>query len=177
MTGRVYFIRDVDMRGPIKIGFSAIPEQRLRVLMQWSPVPLELVAEVPGTRALESNLHDVFADAHLHHEWFHPVRSLVEGIDRLRSGYPVEEAFDLNAISGRVRPSSHPWTAEQSLRNEIFHGLRRAARAFHAAGVSAPDDIKVAIAFVDAWRPGHSTPPDEHDIRELRRWTRARPAA
>lgn len=66
----VYFLRPVGMAGPIKIGCTQHIDQRFRTMTYWSPFPLEMVLAVPGTTALEAELHARFADLRLHHEWF-----------------------------------------------------------------------------------------------------------
>lgn len=92
----VYFLRPVGEKGPIKIGYSDQPERRLKEMMMWSPLPLELIASVPGDRGLESLLHRSFSDAKTHWEWFRPIPELLEAIDRLVAGRPPHEAFDLS---------------------------------------------------------------------------------
>ena len=42
----VYFIKPVGMEGPIKIGCSIMPTERLEGLAVWSPFPLEIVAAI-----------------------------------------------------------------------------------------------------------------------------------
>lgn len=103
-TGKyVYFLRRKDGVGPVKIGCSRVPESRLNIHMMWSPYPLEIVAKVPGGHDLERNLHDCFADAHSHSEWFFPDERLLAAMRRIASGTPVAEAVDLNDRRGMVR--------------------------------------------------------------------------
>jgi len=108
---QVYFLKPVGHAGPIKIGVSNNADGRLATYAAWSPLPLELLATVPGSFALERNLHEVFAHAHSHLEWFHPVDELLRGIHALQRGVPVEQAFDLSNRTG-----------------SIFHTARRKAR-------------------------------------------------
>ncbi len=82
----VYFLRPVGAAGPIKIGLSRYPETRLRVLMAWSPLQLEIAAQTPGDRDLEMRLHGAFIGAWTHGEWFRPVRPLTSLIDAVRGG-------------------------------------------------------------------------------------------
>ena len=53
--GMVYFMRRADGIGPIKIGHSKSPSQRLRSTQIWSPEILEVVASAPGTFLDERN--------------------------------------------------------------------------------------------------------------------------
>lgn len=103
MSKFVYFIKPVGLSGPIKIGSSCEPEGRLSQLADWSPWPLEILARIPGTLALERQLHGCFAHAHQHREWFAPDPDLVAGISALRDGAPIEVAFDLSKQSGSIR--------------------------------------------------------------------------
>jgi hypothetical protein len=75
----VYFIRAAD--GMVKIGTSTNVLKRVKDLASQSPVPLELVAVVPGNTTDEAALHDRFNDARDHGEWFRPVPELLEFID------------------------------------------------------------------------------------------------
>lgn len=65
MPGKsIYFIRPVGQRGPIKIGCSYLPLDRLRGLCQWSPLPLEVVATCDGQHhGVERRLHLMFRTA------------------------------------------------------------------------------------------------------------------
>lgn len=54
----------------VKIGFTANLEQRLKEIQAMCPVPLELLATVPGGRAREAALHREFAGDRVHGEWF-----------------------------------------------------------------------------------------------------------
>jgi hypothetical protein len=74
---RVYFLRPVGQRGPIKIGCSCFPEGRMDWFTLWSPQPLELVCSVPGKHADEKTLHGMFHADHLHGEWFGPSAELL----------------------------------------------------------------------------------------------------
>lgn len=98
----VYFIRQVGGVGPIKIGCAYDARERLRYLMEWSPVRLEVILTIPGELALEKNLHNCFADAHSHSEWFHPVPRLLNAIADMQDGVPVSEAVDLSDKRGNI---------------------------------------------------------------------------
>jgi len=87
----IYFLRPVGALGPIKIGCSDIPMERLRTFARWSPAPLEIAAIVPGSLSIESWLHNRFRDAHSHLEWYRPTPELVA---------LVREAAETDAIPG-----------------------------------------------------------------------------
>lgn len=103
MSGFVYFVRMVDRVGPIKIGYSWRPEERLKALVTWSPYELEIAATVFGEPALEAKVHNHFFDCHSHREWFHPHPRLLASIEALRAGVPVGEAIDLRDERGDLR--------------------------------------------------------------------------
>lgn len=68
----VYF---AEAGGRVKIGWTAKdPQQRLRDLTIGSPFPLRLLAALevePGRgRTVEAAFHELFADEHVHGEWF-----------------------------------------------------------------------------------------------------------
>ena len=94
----VYFARQLGGFGPVKIGCSGWPERRLVDLMQWSPIPLEIVAKMPGNEALEWRFHARFLDQHSHREWFHPSRQLDETILQVRAG-----TFDTSTLPAPLR--------------------------------------------------------------------------
>lgn len=93
--GRVYFMRPVGADGPVKIGFSFAPEQRLYAYASWSPYPLEIAAMVPGTISTESQFHALFDAHHSHHEWFHAAPEISAVIDAIKA-----ETFDMDSLPG-----------------------------------------------------------------------------
>src|SRR3546814_12248774 len=54
---RVYFIRPIGQAGPVKIGCSVGPNKRRHELEKWTPVPLEIVAEIDGGFDIERRYH------------------------------------------------------------------------------------------------------------------------
>ena len=99
----IYFVKPIDQAGPIKIGITNDMKVRMQSFTRYSPVRLEMAVSVPGTLAIERSLHERFAYAHSHFEWFHPVDPLVSGIEGLKSGLPIEQAFDLSVKTGSIR--------------------------------------------------------------------------
>lgn len=91
----VYFMRQIGTVSPVKIGFSAQPEGRLRDMMAWSPEPLEIFWRTPGGRDLELNLHQSFARCHSHGEWFRPDAAMFLSLHKMVTGAPIAEAVDL----------------------------------------------------------------------------------
>lgn len=73
---RVYFIRRADGEGPIKIGCSDVPDERLYVFATWHPYKLEILAAAPGGFDQENALHRYFDGSRVHGEWFEPTPEL-----------------------------------------------------------------------------------------------------
>ena len=89
----VYFIKPVDMLGPIKIGRSVSPDGRRATLETWCPFPLEIVAEMAGPKELERRFHAYFLDLHIRHEWFRVSNELQAVMREIADG-----TFDLGAL-------------------------------------------------------------------------------
>jgi hypothetical protein len=64
----VYFIGGEN--GPVKIGTTGDPGGRLDMMQIGSPVPLKMLALVPGNEATERRYHRQFEASRLHGEWF-----------------------------------------------------------------------------------------------------------
>jgi hypothetical protein len=84
--GFVYFLRPVGAQGPVKIGCSSVPLDRLRNQMNWSPLPLELAASLPGGLQLEWAFHAKFLHLHTHSEWFREDPELTATIEAIKAG-------------------------------------------------------------------------------------------
>ncbi|WP_066781902.1 GIY-YIG nuclease family protein [Sphingomonas sp. CCH5-D11] len=78
-----YFIGGDD--GPVKIGFSAKPESRLRDLQVGSPYPLKVLATIGSGARMEALYHREFASSRLHGEWFERTPALLAEITRLNT--------------------------------------------------------------------------------------------
>lgn len=94
----VYFIRPRGKRGPIKIGTSSVPENRLNSLTPWSPWPLEVMGAVPGSYSEESFLHQCFAASHQHGEWFKATPHVRGFIAKIIA------AGSIDAVRGEIAP-------------------------------------------------------------------------
>ena len=82
----VYFLRPVGEPGPVKIGWSALPTERLKTYQAWSPVLLELVARTRGGESLERRFHAKFRHLHMHGEWFRADPELTDTIAQVAAG-------------------------------------------------------------------------------------------
>lgn len=80
-TSWVYFIRGGEL---IKVGTSKDVEARLASLRTGSPLPLELVYVMRGSRDLEQCLHGRFESLRSHGEWFHAREPLISFISEMK---------------------------------------------------------------------------------------------
>src|SRR3546814_4337127 len=95
---RVYFIRPIGQAGPVKIGCSVGPNKRRHELETWSPVPLEIVAEIDGGFDIERRFHAKFQDTHERREWFTWSQGLDDTITAINAG-----AFDVSTLPEPVQ--------------------------------------------------------------------------
>lgn len=98
----VYFVRDFDGRGNIKIGFTArTVEKRLAELSTGSPVRLVVLRKVRAPRSFETWLHERFAGDRRCGEWFLPSPRLLALIDQVQDFPDVEHLNTLFADVAR----------------------------------------------------------------------------
>lgn len=64
---RVYFVLCGEF---IKVGFSSNPYKRLSSMQTGSPFPLVMLADIPGSKDDEQEIHRMFPDLHVRGEWF-----------------------------------------------------------------------------------------------------------
>ncbi len=150
----IYFIKPKGADGPIKIGCSQAPLRRLETIMSWSPIDLEIIVTVPGNMALESNIHDCFANSYRRNEWFNATPSLIAAIDQIKAGIPIDRAIDLTKKEGcvRKRVKRRPFTDSQRKYIGYIHKVRHAVnRAEKASGERrfSPDYVD---AIFESWR-------------------------
>ena len=172
MTGFVYFIKPIGMPGPIKIGYSKQSESRLAGLLVSSPLPLEIIAKIPGTTTVERTLHACFADTHSHCEWFRPSARLVAAVDAIRRGVPVDEAVDLAKATGVIKVEYAAKSPERSdflrFRRAISLAMANANRQLgDAPHIRCPDDAAVVIAEWQRQLRFHPWRPDDAALTRL----------
>ncbi len=124
---RVYFIKPIDMDGPIKIGCSVSPDGRRSTLTTWSPFPLEVVAEIEGCLELERRFHARFFAHWTHREWFKAAPELLDTIAAIQSG-----SFDIETLPPPKRlpgnsgpPKGFKWSEERKAEARRWRTLRR----------------------------------------------------
>lgn len=133
----VYFLRPVGAEGPVKIGFSCNPHERLATYQKFSPHPLELVARIEGRETEEMAFHALFAPLHSHHEWFHAAPELSAVIAAINAG-----TFDVDTLPRGKRLTAVRTRPPESIVAAKY--TRRVAR-LEAQGVAIPKVVKNAI--------------------------------
>lgn len=149
---RVYFIKPVGMKGPIKIGCSITPQGRLEQLAAWSPFPLELIGSVPGSLFDERFLHDCFSTSHTHREWFKPTPRLARAIKTILAAGTVDAVRGSLKRLGPVQTKrdTPEWRERMSYVHRISWAERKVGRI--------PSDIKTAMRD---WRDAQQKPAPE----------------
>jgi hypothetical protein len=79
---KVYFFQ-IRNDGPIKIGSSRNPENRLKSLNQSSPYQMRMLGTIEATNGEEGKMHKRFSKYRIRGEWFHPAKELIEYVKTL----------------------------------------------------------------------------------------------
>jgi hypothetical protein len=152
MPNYIYFIRPAGANGPIKIGCSSVPKDRLEAISVWSPLPLEMIGTVPGSFDDEKFLHQCFADQHSHREWFHASDKLETIIAEILDAGSIAPARtklspvrSIRSGSNRPRTESERQHHSRSLRLAWIHRQR------YRKGVSMADPPEVS-SIMSRWR-------------------------
>lgn len=162
----VYFMKPVGMPGPIKIGCSNAPENRLAHLASWSPFPLEFNGTVHGCIADEMFMHDCFADLHTHHEWFPHSEELRIAIDEVIAAGTVSVLHGKLEPKGSIRKSRKSgWTPSLRLRASLAGRIRSVERVTYSDThrFIMPDDVH---RILRTWLQTKKTPNDA-DLKRL----------
>ena len=106
-TGYIYFIQ-MDLIGPIKIGFSNNFKNRLVGLQTANPYPLNLLIAFPGNDQMENHLHEKFRVYHIRGEWFHPDEDIIREISAQkeindRAGFSINDCLEGKPVDPKTR--------------------------------------------------------------------------
>ena len=86
----IYFIQCGE-NGPIKIGQSDNPKERLEQLQTGSPYKLKLLWVYKGDQFTEQEIQDKFTLLHIRGEWFKPSKDIFNFIEhQLVNNYEIE---------------------------------------------------------------------------------------
>jgi Meiotically up-regulated gene 113 len=123
----IYFIQS-GVSGPVKIGLSKTPVQRVSKLQTGNPRDLILRHVIPGDRGVESELHDRFKPARIRGEWFG--RAYLSVILTFAAGLADEmvQAYD---GSGNVPRLTHGEVRTASEIERIRQDIERLRRDGH----------------------------------------------
>lgn len=94
-----YFVGNRDL-GIVKIGVSTRLKARMASLRNTSPVPIKLFAVIFADQSLEKYLHDHFADARKHGEWFEITPEVASCIDEIKH-QRIPECVPQNLVPSR----------------------------------------------------------------------------
>lgn len=137
----VYFIKPVGADGPVKIGCSILPTDRLSALTTWSPVKLEIAATIKGDEELERRFHTAFLENRSHAEWFLGCDRLTAVIAQVAAG-----TFDVSSLPAGRRLPAKRINGVWSDYSRLGASMGARIRALQNRGVSVPKDI-AARAF------------------------------
>lgn len=138
MSSYVYFIRVMRADGPVKIGVSRRPQNRLLTMRACCPDRLDLAAILEGGETLERRFHAAFHADHLHHEWFSGSAKMDDTIAAIVAG-----DFDTSALPDPllIRP-------KKVMPREAVEAGRMARRITYLvrAGVVVPEEVQQATS-------------------------------
>lgn len=140
----VYFVKPTDAAGPIKIGCSVYPPHRLSALQLWSPVELEVVCTIAGTRSVENAIHQQFAKSRIRGEWFEATTELQQLIARLLAGDPIDQLVHSTPAASRLpsRPQKiNPIAKQVGVYKQRVDAARRYASGLRGKVVELPEDV------------------------------------
>lgn len=169
MSKLIYFIKPIGLDGPVKIGCSKQPEDRLLTLGVWSPLPLELIGVVPGTFNDEQFLHQCFSGNHSHREWFHSTPILQNTIKTILNTGSVRSVRGHLIPQGKIRSinGNYAQSPNAKLRNSYNLRVVWAQKKLRSQGELnpwyPPSDIKL---IMEEWQP-KSAPPSADKILRL----------
>lgn len=170
----VYFFKPVGCEGPIKIGCSQWPAERMKSLSVWAPVPLEMIGAVPGTFDDERFLHLCFAKSHSHREWFHASPRLLDAICVILAAGTVAAVRGKLSPEGSIgrsyeRMKTPEYRRYRSYSSRIRHASSRLRKQNEFGAWDVPDDIEAILQkwLGSQYRHIEPVPPSEADMARL----------
>ena len=177
----VYFIKPIGMDGPIKIGHSKAPKERLVAFSVWSPFPLEIVGTVPGDSREENWLHRCFSDHHSHREWFRSSPKLREAIRLILEAGNADAAMPyLEPKPPRGRKAEivrHPRRQRFVDMNRTVETAERALRATKVVNWHRPADVaKIVRRWTSQEYSGGGWAPTDAEMARVQEYLSDPPA-
>jgi len=164
---RVYFIKPVGLDGPVKIGCSLLPRNRLAAMSAWSHVPLEIAALIVGDEDLERRFHAAFRDQWSHGEWFHASPALNAVIAAVAAG-----TFDVKALPEGSRLPSKRSGNGWSEYSRLSATMNSRIRALEKRGVDVPRSIRDAAFRYNAGPYFKTIPYQPEDAQVVQEYLR-----
>lgn len=156
MGNEVYFMTLKEGGGPIKIGCSYRPLDRLDACNAWSPYALKIIYSFSGGFEIERRLHCHFADHHSHFEWFFPAREIYGFIDAHKAGAdfdelipPLKKAMGARRISLSKKPPSYKEYI--SYRTKLGHAMTAADRYDYWGDNRARKSAELSLSILNRW--------------------------
>jgi hypothetical protein len=103
----IYFVQAGET-GPIKIGCSQSPRNRLGELQIAHYKTLRLLGWIEHSDILENQLHIEFEDDRIRGEWFHPTKQVINKITELLDGKLLKEALPVLPLKNLKLPPPRP---------------------------------------------------------------------
>lgn len=172
---RVYFIKPIDLAGPIKIGCSKSPNNRLKTLSTWSPFALEIIAQVDGAERLEMQFHALLKASHERREWFKATPEVLSVVESVKNGTfdlaSLPEPQRLTGIGGGKR-SGTKWSPEQRYRSSVFARLRASGTPWGVAypalrKITSLDDMLTHVEAIEQLVEEHGGKPAKNKWSEF----------
>jgi hypothetical protein len=137
-AGWVYFVKPTNADGPVKIGHSGVPINRLAMLRSWSPIPLEIVALLPAPPEVEARLHAKFYESRSHGEWFHPTAEMAAVIASIAA-----DCFDAESLPAPRDIRNKSGAIGDGL-GHLAGSLTKSIESVRKMGVAVPVEVRAA---------------------------------
>lgn len=165
----IYFAQS-RLGGPIKIGSSDSPPERVQDLARALAEPIVVLAVMPGGTVYECTLHRIFQHARIDMrrgvggdtEWFLPTKHIAELV-----------AANGGAIFGKtvpVRYKENPWTSTTWRPFKAAVHLDWLLRRRKTTNTRAAVELAVSTAAISDWRHGKKQP-KAHNARRIEEWS------
>lgn len=170
---QVYFVRPAGCIGPVKIGCSVAPEGRMRTMLGWSPIPLEVAASCPGEHEDEIAVHHRFAHLSLHGEWFAVDGELADLIQYVAENGKIPPIGPADAVSAN--------RGIASIKSQIASAIGRAEQSQlghrMVLGTGRPAHVRSILARFSGPEAAPPTPEEQQQLVEYVAGLYAQPRA
>ena len=154
----IYFIRakDTSVISSVKIGCSIMSRNRLIAHNSTSPVPLEIIGQIPGSFSDERKIHNHLVDYHSHSEWFIWSDEVSSCVKALVNGDVVPDDLKSNGAlrkSGVAKANEHRKITLDLKRTSVKVGrLPKFERVLSATGGKVRRNVTMISGYYDDCR-------------------------